>query len=261
VTALCAREFIDLQIAFAQRVAELSEIPVEQVLIDYTNLYIRFGLGRSFDPAHPLWQAFLAGLSGPGSSADHAWAFYQRHGAPIEAPGVIAKAGCFSYARKGDLIRLHFEPHPHGPSPLALDQAEARRAELRNLFRQIRATQPPHLRVYGYSWLYNLPGYRRLFPPAYIATAAPGEPKFRHMPLWGQFLDRQGEVRQANAAAFRAALDRQTQMEGIELCFPFQALSCEAPVECFHAFYADAGHENGRPGHPGTAAITDLAGT
>jgi len=38
------------------------------VLLDYTNLYVRFGLGRDFDPAHPVWREYLSGLRGPGTT-------------------------------------------------------------------------------------------------------------------------------------------------------------------------------------------------
>ena len=57
-----AKAFFDLQLEFAQRVAILSELPLARALLDYTNLYIRFGLGRDFDPAHPSWREYLAGL-------------------------------------------------------------------------------------------------------------------------------------------------------------------------------------------------------
>ena len=48
------------------------------------------------------------------------------------------------------------------------------------------------LRVVGASWLYNLEAYRRLFPASYVATARVLPDRFRHMPLWGQFVNRHG---------------------------------------------------------------------
>ena len=51
-----AKPFFDLQLQFAERVTALSGLPLARVLLEYTNLYIRFGLGRAFDPAHPAWQ-------------------------------------------------------------------------------------------------------------------------------------------------------------------------------------------------------------
>jgi hypothetical protein len=57
-----AKAFFDLQLQFAHKVTALSGLPLPRVLLEYTNLYIRFGLGRDFDPAHPGWREYLAGL-------------------------------------------------------------------------------------------------------------------------------------------------------------------------------------------------------
>ena len=54
--------FFDLNLRFAQKVAELSGQPFEIALLHDTNLYIRFGLGRDFDATNSSWQEYLAGL-------------------------------------------------------------------------------------------------------------------------------------------------------------------------------------------------------
>ena len=41
-----AKAFLDLQLQFAERVTALSGLPLARALLEYTNLYIRFGLGR-----------------------------------------------------------------------------------------------------------------------------------------------------------------------------------------------------------------------
>ena len=38
---------LDLQVEFARIVAERTGIPLGRALLDYTNLYVRFGLGRA----------------------------------------------------------------------------------------------------------------------------------------------------------------------------------------------------------------------
>jgi hypothetical protein len=60
----CSREFYALNLAFARRIQQVSHLPLEFTLRQYTNLYIRFGLGYSLDPTQPIWQEFVAGLSG-----------------------------------------------------------------------------------------------------------------------------------------------------------------------------------------------------
>ncbi len=53
--------FFDLQIRFADAVAQVGHMSIEETLLNFTNIYIRL-IGRSFDPAHPVWQAYLQGL-------------------------------------------------------------------------------------------------------------------------------------------------------------------------------------------------------
>jgi hypothetical protein len=82
-----AKAFFDLQLRFADRVATLSGLPLSRVLLEYTNLYIRFGLGRAFNASDQTWQAYLAGLEGPARIAglDRCFPF---QALSVEAPGV-----------------------------------------------------------------------------------------------------------------------------------------------------------------------------
>ena len=48
-----AKVFFDLQWQFADKVTAISGLPLPRVLLEYTNLYIRFGCGRDFQPPHP----------------------------------------------------------------------------------------------------------------------------------------------------------------------------------------------------------------
>ena len=71
-----AKAFFDLQLQFTHKVTELSGLPFARVLFEYTNLYIRFGLGRDFNPAHTTWQAYLAGLQDTNDSREWTYRFY-----------------------------------------------------------------------------------------------------------------------------------------------------------------------------------------
>jgi hypothetical protein len=234
-----ASAFFDLQFEFAERVSLLSRLALPRTLLEYTNLYIRFGLGRDFDPAHPGWQEFLAGLRETDDGRAWTYRFFLTRPPAPPPPGLVATSGCFAYARLGDgRTRLHFRnAETDGQSPLAKDRRACRRAELAVLFAELRRTvrQPP--RVVGASWLYNLRAYRDLFPDSYVATARVIHGRFRHMPLWGQFLNRHGEVRENIACEFRERLARQTSTERLDDCFPFQVLAVEAPAPDFYAFY------------------------
>ena len=244
-----AKAFFDLQLAFAHKVTALSARPLAQVLLEYTNLYIRFGLGRDFDPAHPTWQAYLAGLPDTRDPGEWTYRFYVTRAGATAGPAVVASSGCFAYAQSSDeRIRLHFQNvEADGHSPLAADRVEQRVAELAALLEPVR--QP--VRIVGASWLYNLDAYRRLFPSSYLASARVMTGRFQHMPLWGQFLDRHGAVRADRAGQLQDRLARQSSLDGLDHCFPLPVLSVEAPVQDFHHFYR---HRTPRLGAPPSVA-------
>jgi hypothetical protein len=93
-----AKAFFDLQLQLAHKVTVLSGMPLAHALLKYTNLYIRFGLGRDFDPAHPTWREYLAGLQDANDSREWTYRFYLTRGEAMAAPAVVATFGCFSYA-------------------------------------------------------------------------------------------------------------------------------------------------------------------
>jgi hypothetical protein len=231
-----SKAFFDLQWRFADRVAGLAGLPLDQALLDYTNLYIRFGLGRGFDAQHPVWRDYLAGLHGAADGSEWTYRFFLTRPREVAVPGLVASFGCFGYAGLGDgRLRLHFHnAEAAGGSPLSRDRLPARLAELRALFQHIKVNEPGTPRIVGVSWLYNIEAYRRCFPASYLASARIAGPRFRNMPLWGQFLDRHGAVRPSMAAPFLERLSRQTSMHDIVQCFPLQPLAVEAPATDFH---------------------------
>ena len=233
------KAFFDLQLELARKVAALSGLPLSSAALDYTNFYIRFGLGRGFDENHPDWQRYAVGLRDSPDASDWTFRFYSRRPDAMAAPAVVATFGCFAYSRSSDdRIRLHFQNvEPPGQSPLAQERREHRRAELVALFGHVKQTMSAPPRVAGASWLYNIDAYRRLFPESYLAAARVLQRRFRHMPLWGQFVDRHGEVRDGVAAEFRRRLERQSALDDLDRCFPFQVLAPEASAPEFYEFY------------------------
>jgi hypothetical protein len=234
-----AKPFFDLQLRFAEKVAAISGLPLAHVLMEYTNLYIRFGLGREFQQDHPVWQEYLAGLQNTDDSGDWTYRFYLSRAESIPEPSVAATFGCFSYALlHGDRIRLHFrnaatEEHSSLSSACQLH----RRGDLTALFSHAKQTLPQNIHVVGVSWLYNIVAYRRLFPASYIATASVLSNRFKYMPLWGQFLGRHGNIKESMARPFLARLEQQVSIERLQECFPFQVLTVEAALQDFYYFY------------------------
>jgi len=234
-----SKAFFDLQLSFAEKVAELSGLPYAHAVLGYTNFYIRFGLGRAFDPAHPRWREYVEGLGDGNDRQDWTYRFYLARPHAVAPPGLVASFGCFSYAwLSEDRIRLHFQnAETDGLSPLRMERRDQRRSELAALFADVRRTRGIPVRVVGASWLYNIVAYRRLFPEAYLATARVAERRFRHMPLWGQFVNRHGDVREDAVRQFRDRLAQQSTLEHVDECFPFQVLRLESPAAEFYDFF------------------------
>jgi len=109
-------------------------------------------------------------------------------------------------------------------------------ADLAALFDHVKRTREEPVRVIGASWLYNREAYRRLFPESYLATARVIQ-RFQHMPLWGRFIDRHGEIKDAMARELRERLAHRSGLEGLDRCFPFQVVAVEAPAPEFYEFY------------------------
>ena len=232
------QRFFDLNLRFARKVVEASGQPLEDVLLHYTNLYIRFGLGWDLAAANPAWREYLQGLARAEDAAEWTHRFYleQRQAGPKPPDAPFC---CFSYTlADGGRVRLHFHNgEPPECSPLSKDRMGLRLAELESMFAHIRREVSAATSIIGASWLYNLEAYRRLFPPAYLATAQLGGDDFAYLPLWGQFVDHAGRVKEDLAARFLECLDRQRGLEGIEQCFPYQVLHLESPIQEFYSFY------------------------
>src|SRR5229473_1294540 len=135
----------------------LSGLPLARALLEYTNLYVRFGLGRDFDPAHPTWREYLAGLPDTHDSCEWTYRFYLTRPEAMAAPAVVATFGCFSYARlTADRIRLHFRnAETDGHSSIGIERLGQRLADLAALFAHVKQTLCQPLQVVGASWLYN----------------------------------------------------------------------------------------------------------
>ncbi|WP_144150103.1 hypothetical protein [Paraburkholderia sp. BCC1885] len=234
-----SKEFFDLQIRFAQAIVALTGTRIEQALLDYTNIYIRFGLGRAFDRGHATWRCYADGLIHAVDICDWTYRFYLKRIEADQTRPPVATFGCFSYVMQdARLVRIHFQnAEPSTVSPLSIERLPVRLAELRSLFDHIGRNQQEATRIAGTSWLYNLRAYQRCFPDGYVSSAKIAESRFRHMPLWGQFLDRNGFVRTGIVEDFIRGLSNTKNIQDPASCFPLQALAVEASIEQFYCFY------------------------
>ncbi|MGE3268299.1 MAG: hypothetical protein AB7P40_06095 [Chloroflexota bacterium] len=235
-------EFLALQARFAERVAALSDLPLDQALFFYTSLPLRFGVPfQDLTQTHPAWQAFLADLQETGELSQAVAAAHER--AQRSLLGLFPtrpQFGCFSceYLPAERAIRLHFANRDASePGVLSEARVPARLAELAAMFKHVRSQYPEAHTVIGTSWLYNREAYRRLFPPEFTASLSPVPNDYHGFSLWGQFLDRRGAVRADRRDAFLAGIKKARNLRKLAGCFPLPVLRARADVEAFFRFY------------------------
>lgn len=227
--------FFDLQLRFADSVARIHHLNFEDALLHYTNLYLQF-VGRSFDPLHPVWQAYLTGLRQASERAMWTASFYQRaREAQLPSP-----YGCFhySYRPEENTIRYHFvNADTSGSGPLSKERMSTRLQELTMMFADIKKQFGDTPQVRGNSWLYNIDAYRRLFPAQYTQTMQIVNDEFQYISLWGQFLRHDGHVHGHLVDSLLSCLQQQETFDGLINCFPYQVLSPQCPISLFYEFY------------------------
>lgn len=227
--------------------AVLSDAPLGETALRFTNLHRRLGFGvhRSGEPPAPGWGDYARALEAePDLTAQVALSQRLCAASPPERlplPGQT-QFGCFACEAASDdgAVRLHFnnvDTDDHG-GPLARGKIERRRAELAALVRHARTFHPQATVIRGRSWLYNLEAYRRLFPTAYAASrvVAPGPLRLNGTSSWGQLIDSREHIRPEVRDALvgnLANLDPAAPW----LAFPMRVLATEAPIAAFLAEY------------------------
>lgn len=236
--------YLDLQLAFARRVAARVGQPVADVLLAYTSLYKLLGIEGDFDATQPVWQDVLATARGDDAAAG----LHRLYRSRLDViPDFTDEPhwGCFAYTYRPEynthtnVIRIHFSNEDDsGLGALSRAHMGARLAELTAMFAHIAAHEPHATTVCGGSWLYNRESYRRLFPPAFTASPVEDEPHYQYRALWGQFLRHDGKVDEEMAASLLQRVASIRGADQIAACFPYQVLLTASPIVAFHAFYA-----------------------
>jgi hypothetical protein len=236
------RPFFEVQLRFAEAMAERTARPLPSACLAFTNLHRRFGFGRvEAGVPSPEWARYAGGLEQRPSRAERLdWTIDTFLAAPPEA-GDKRRFGCFSFELMddGQVVRIHFSNRDSddGVGPLARGKADRRRAELRDMFAFVRTRHPGARTVRGGSWLYNLEAYRRLFPADYAASAAaPERVRLDGTSSWGQLLDFRGHVKPAVRQALLHSLES-LDADAPWTAFPLRALATQGPIGSFHAFY------------------------
>jgi hypothetical protein len=227
-------EFFELQLRFAERVADLSGVPFVEAVGCYTNLYVRLAMGQRLDASNADWQRYLAGLLASPEQAAWTQSIHLQRLHLRSGSTSAWTEGCFSYAIAGlDCVRLHFHAAT-AEAPLSAGSCQDRLSELADLFAHLKAFSSDGMQVIGASWLYNLDCYRRLFPERYLSSLHTIDHPYQRMPLWGQFLRRDRTVRPEVGPRFLAQVAKAERLSDLARCFPLGVLTTRAPASWFY---------------------------
>jgi hypothetical protein len=235
------KQFFELQLIFAQKIADLSQQPLNEILLHYTAFYRILGLDWSLDPTNSVWQTYTQGLQQAAEKMDFTHQFYLQRYSAIPKFTDEEHWGCFSYEHLPEkrAIHLHFGDQDTSIyGPLSHRRIDVRTSELRAMFQQIQQRHPDAILVQGGSWLYNWEAYRRLFPPAF-GQSAQKEQKFTlaGRNIWGQFLRRRASVHQETMSLFLERVSQLKRAEDYSQCFPYPNVRTEALINQFYEFY------------------------
>lgn len=198
------RDYFDLQLRFAQTVADIAALPLSDTVAHYTNFHRRFGLGRLHGPpCSTEWSRYIDQLSRSQTHEQRvAWTQMFFLQSPEESPPTNQyHFGCFSCdpPNEAGFVRIHFsnQDNSGGTSSLKYTKIESRKRELRDMLTFIKSAYPSAEGVRGGSWLYHLQAYRRLFPTPYAEsrTILKQGIRFDGTSSWGQFLDHQEHIK------------------------------------------------------------------
>jgi hypothetical protein len=237
-----SKPFFEIQLALAEKIADLLQQPIAQVLLRFTAFYRIFGLDWSLDPANPVWQNYTQELQIEPDKGNFTYQFYLQRYPTIPKFTDEEHWGCFAfdYNTKTRAIKLHFsDQDKSGYGPLSSQRISFRNAELRTMFQHIQQKHPDATLVLGGSWLYNWESYKRLFPQPFVQSARKQEmPALYGRALWNQFLRRGWSIHQETVSLFLQQVGQLERVEDYPHCFPYPVLLTEAPIHLFYEFFS-----------------------
>jgi hypothetical protein len=155
-------EYFLLQLEFARRAGIVCHLSFEAAAIHFTSFV------RQFRNRGCVWRSEWDFDTPPGVVA---WPFFDLHRRDqlVVSPNAT-RFGPFNFWHdsNGASLRMRFV---NGPRVLASTQQAQRVDELRSMFSFLAKNYDGDTLVTGFSWLYNLEAYSRLFPTAFIESA------------------------------------------------------------------------------------------
>jgi hypothetical protein len=230
-----SKEYLQLQLDFAERVQAVTSKPIEECLLRYTSFYKTFIPDWDFNPDNPLWIEFINKFKNIRNKSNVIALLYEREPAPLTEKYF----GCFSYKYVDEkkTVYTHFKNTGEAEGVLSEERIQARLEELKEMFTEIKEKHPQAEMVSGFSWLYNIDAYKRLFPQEYIKNSREIHGWFKTLALWGQFIDRNLNIRKDIVLKFKKCMQAKNSLEELEFCFPYKILQPKCDIMHFYKFY------------------------
>lgn len=236
------KSYVELQLNFAQVVAEKLKISLIEALYSYTNLFLSLTLDFSFNQQNEMWKDFTTHFE---NSADYIYGKYLKSQDSPEHKDVRKSEpfGCFSYHIENDgvTLKIHFSNNEFSNlGPLAKENFNKRQSELKNMFNYVKTAHPNIKYVKGKSWLYSLDAYKRIFPEKFIESLTEFDgAEWQFMTRWGQFLDSGGNIKVDLANQFLKCIKTKVTTNEMLDCFPLKVYTALCNVEYFYRFTED----------------------
>lgn len=234
-----SKEYLGLQIDLAGRAAEITDHALIEAIRTYTAISRSLKLKhKEANPTNEVWREYARRLDG-GNPKEETYNYYKSRTKTVfdsEKRWTFGSFQCTAPDEEG-LIHIHFSDQDGpGDGPLNRSRVSERIKELTVMFGHIKESFPEARMIGGFSWLYNIEAYRRLFPEEYVNNQAVKQ-WWRSLALWGQFLQRNGCLRHPGSDDFRDRIMEETTMDGLWEAFPHKPLEVRCPIEVFYDFY------------------------
>ena len=234
------KQYFKIQFDFANKLAQLKNVPLIQSLLRYTNFYRRLGIRGKPTEENSMWQEYVDGIAEGKDALDWFYFLYTIYKQSKKDVKVERPFGDFGYEVDGDSVLVHFNPDTtQSVGSLKKEMIPTRMRELSEMFQYIKENEPDIVTVKGYSWAYNLESYRRLFPLEYTKNPVIVQ-SFRGSSGWGQFFKSNGEMNQDLIVEFYKNLEN-LDPDNPHFVLPFQVLAVSVPIEIFYDFYGIIG--------------------
>ena len=244
-----SKDFFALQLSYAHKLAKRFRRNLDDILFNYTTFSrsINLAAERPFDQSNPVWNTYIKGLCKAVDDAEWTHVYYLNYCANVPMSkdeafnGNILFGSFYFVLRNNRVIRPHFIKLGDDTSPHSVISNERMAESLRNLrrmFQFIKDNISGAKTVRGNTWLYNLEAYRRLYPLEYTTQMVANElHEFQFMALWGQFFDRNWQVKDLLANELLNRIEALNSLANLRFCFPYQALMPRRNIQAFYDYY------------------------